>query len=28
VYLIDEIVHMIGRKKLSCVIGVAKLKQS
>jgi len=28
VYLIDEIIHMIGRKELSCVIGVAKLKQS
>ena len=24
-YLIDEIVHMIGRKELPCVIGVAKL---
>jgi len=28
VYLIDEIIHMIGRSELSCVIGVAKLKQS
>jgi len=27
-FKIDEIIHMIGRKKLSCVIGVAKLRQS
>ena len=28
VYLIDEVVHVIGRKELSCVIGVAIVKQS
>jgi len=28
VYLIDQIVHVIGRKELSCVIGVAIVKQS
>jgi len=25
VYLIDQIIHVIDRKELSCVIGVAKL---